>query len=107
MRRPPLTGMIEIRGVYAILDLPYAHAIEPSAIAQALIAGGARVVQLRAKAADSQTRRRWAEAIAAVCQAAGVPLIINDDLELAEAGIPGLVGVHLGQTDLERLGPDL
>lgn len=104
MRRSPL---IMITGVYAILDLPYAHTIEPSAIAWALIAGGAQLVQLRAKTAAPQARRRCAEAIAGVCHAAGVALIINDDLELAEAGIPGLVGVHLGQSDLRRLGPDL
>jgi len=31
-------------------------------------------------------------------------MIINDDLELAVAGIEGVAGVHLGQSDLVRLG---
>jgi len=103
MRRPPLT----IAGVYAILDLPYPHPLDPVAVVEALIAGGVRVLQLRAKSADSQTRRRWLELIAGPCEAAGVALIINDDLALAEAGLPGVVGLHLGQADLACLGPTL
>jgi thiamine-phosphate pyrophosphorylase len=31
-------------------------------------------------------------------------MIINDDLDLALAGIDGVTGVHLGQRDLDRLG---
>lgn len=96
--------LLEIAGVYAIVDLPYPHPLAPSAIASALIEGGARLVQLRAKQAGAEQRRRWAEALAASCHAAGIPLIINDDLELAESGIEGVAGVHLGQTDLQSLG---
>jgi thiamine-phosphate pyrophosphorylase len=100
MRRSPLT----VAGVYAILDLPYPHPLAPTEIVSALIAGGARLVQLRAKLASTEQRRAWAEAIAGPCGAAGIPLIINDDLELALAGLEGVAGVHLGQTDLVRLG---
>ncbi|MFO7564293.1 MAG: thiamine phosphate synthase [Enhygromyxa sp.] len=96
MRRPPL----RIAGVYAILDLPYPYPVSPTEVARALIEGGAGVIQLRAKAADGGERRRWAEAIAELCQAAQIPLIINDDLELAESGLAGVAGVHLGQSDL-------
>jgi thiamine-phosphate pyrophosphorylase len=92
--------------VYAIVDLPYPHPIPPAAIAEALIAGGVRVVQVRAKHADPGQLRAWLTAIAEPCLAAGVPLIVNDELSLAEAGIPGVVGVHLGQGDLDRLGVD-
>lgn len=102
MRRPPLT----IRGVYAILDLPYPHPLAPSEVARALIEGGAQVVQLRAKTVGAAERRRWAEAVAEPCAATGIPLIINDDLELAASGITGIAGVHLGQGDLDRLGAD-
>jgi thiamine-phosphate pyrophosphorylase len=101
MRRP-----LTIAGVYAILDLPYPHPLAPTAIADALIAGGAQLVQLRAKRASAEQRRGWAEAVGATCHAAGVPLIINDDLELAESGIEGIAGLHLGQTDLQVLGAD-
>ncbi|HLT40083.1 MAG TPA: thiamine phosphate synthase [Enhygromyxa sp.] len=102
MRRPPLT----IAGVYAILDFPYPHSLAPSEVARAVIDGGAKLVQVRAKSADAVERRRLVEAIAGPCSAAGIPLIVNDDLELAESGIEGVVGVHLGQTDLARLGAD-
>jgi thiamine-phosphate diphosphorylase len=102
MRRSPVT----VAGVYAILDLPYRHPLAPTEIVSALISGGARLVQLRAKLASAEQRRAWAEAIARLCRAGGIPLIINDDLELAEAGIEGVAGVHLGQTDLVALGDD-
>ncbi|MBC7976818.1 MAG: thiamine phosphate synthase, partial [Myxococcales bacterium] len=39
------------------------------------------------------------ERIAPECRAAGVPLVVNDDVEAALAGIPGVSGVHLGQDD--------
>jgi thiamine-phosphate diphosphorylase len=97
---------LTVAGVYAILDLPYPHAIEPSAVASALIAGGARLVQMRAKQASAKQRREWAEALARTCAAARIPLIVNDDLELAESGLEGIAGVHLGQADLARLGAD-
>lgn len=101
MRRP-----LSVAGVYAIVDLPYPHPLSPDAIASALIAGGARLIQLRAKHASADERRRWAEAIATACQPAGIPLIINDDLALAESGLEGIAGVHLGQADLALLGAD-
>lgn len=102
MRRSPLI----IAGVYAILDRPSARSLPPRDVAAALAAGGARIIQLRAKHATPEQRRAWAEAIAEPCLAAGVPLIINDDLELAESGIEGVAGVHLGQGDLASLGND-
>ena len=59
------------------------------------IRGGAVVVQYRAK----QPRNRLAEAAAllALCREASVPLIINDDIQLAAA--IGADGVHLGRHD--------
>lgn len=97
---------LRVTGVYAIVDLPYPHPLAPAEIARALIAGGARLVQLRAKRASHDERRRWAEALGATCQTADVPLIINDDLALAESGLAGVAGVHLGQADLVLLGAD-
>ena len=76
---------------------------------EAALAGGARAVQYRSKSPDAALRRAQAEALAAVCRRALVPLIVNDDLELALA--VGADGVHLGRGDgdiaaaRERLGP--
>ena len=75
----------------------------------AAIAGGARAVQYRHKAAGPALRRAQALALLALCREAGVPLIVNDDLALAlELDADG---VHLGRDDIDataarkRLGP--
>jgi thiamine-phosphate pyrophosphorylase len=73
------------------------------------IAGGAALVQYREKSGDPRTRLAEARGLLAACRARGVPLIINDDLELAAA--VGAHGVHLGRDDADprearsRLGP--
>jgi thiamine-phosphate pyrophosphorylase len=74
------------------------------------IGGGARLVQYRDKTPDPQTRHRRAAALVDLCRPAGVPLIVNDDLELAAA--VHAAGVHLGSDDGDcatarwRLGAD-
>jgi thiamine-phosphate pyrophosphorylase len=94
-------------GLYVITDsqlVPGARLIDSVARA---IAGGAVMVQYREKHPGAQ-RERAATALAELCQQHDVPLIINDDIELA--GRIGAAGVHLGQTDAapgqarERLG---
>jgi len=73
------------------------------------IAGGARLIQYRDKTGDPRERLREGRSLARVCRAAGVPLIVNDDLGLAKE--IGADGVHLGQDDADpraarkRLGP--
>jgi len=73
------------------------------------IAGGARLIQYRSKGGDPAARLHTARSLLAVCRAAAVPLIINDDPDLA-ARI-GADGVHLGRDDPDprevrrRLGP--
>ena len=96
-------------GLYAITD---STLIPPgqltSSVARA-IAGGASVIQYRDKQAPDPVRYREAAALATLCRQHGIPLIINDDAELAAA--VDASGVHLGRTDppirqmRERLGP--
>jgi thiamine-phosphate pyrophosphorylase len=96
MMRAPMAGL------YAILDVPHPHGLDALAQLEALVEGAGSalaLVQLRAKAASAAERRALAERLGPACLAAGVPLVINDDLELALAGIPGTGGVHLGQGD--------
>jgi len=69
-----------------------------SSVAAAL-EGGAAVVQYRAKSAPD---RVLATELLALCHQYRVPLIINDDVELA--GHIGADGVHLGQNDLSVTG---
>ncbi len=85
------------RGLYAVTDawlLPddrLVHAVEQA------IAGGARFIQYRDKSADAARRLAQAQALNALCRRCNVPLIINDDVELAYQ--VGAAGVHLGRCD--------
>ncbi len=74
-----------------------------------MIAGGARLIQLREKHASPREFYEAAAEAVAVAGAGGARLIINDRVDIAMAlG----TGVHLGQDDLppaqarELLGPD-
>ena len=64
----------------------------------AAIKGDARVIQYRDKNIDSpQQRLSLARRLLAVCHTAQIPLIINDDIDLAAR--VGADGVHLGKED--------
>jgi thiamine-phosphate pyrophosphorylase len=83
--------------LYAILDLGYVPEENAEKVTQSLLAGGAHLLQLRAKGHDLATIRRVAEKLLPLCRAARVPFILNDYFELAlELGTDG---VHLGQDD--------
>lgn len=79
------------RGLYAITDGPRPDLLD--VVAQAL-AGGARLLQYRDPSDDTTRRRTEATALAQLCRAHGVPLIIDHDIALALAA--GADGVHLG-----------
>lgn len=95
-----------IRGVYAITDGPRDDLVD---VVAAALRGGVRVVQYRDKTGDATRRLDEASALNLLCRRHGVPLIVNDDVELALA--IGASGVHLGEDDAEfdaarsQLGP--
>lgn len=89
--------MTGLRGLYAITPAATISTICLESRVKQAIAGGARLIQFRDKSQDSENRLRAAQALLAVCRAASVPLVINDDLDLA-ARI-GADGVHLGRED--------
>lgn len=62
------------------------------------LAAGVTLVQYRAKAADGGVLYAEACRLKELCDKYGVPLIINDRLDIALA--VGAAGVHLGQDDL-------
>jgi thiamine-phosphate pyrophosphorylase len=74
------------------------------------IAGGVSLVQVREKQGDVRTFIERAAAVKAVLSGSGVPLIINDRVDVALA--VDADGVHLGQSDMpatlarQLLGPD-
>ncbi|OOG57146.1 thiamine-phosphate diphosphorylase [Rhodanobacter sp. B05] len=84
-------------GLYAITGGPHAGLLD--AVAQAL-AGGARMLQYLDEDADQTRRYAEATAILRLCRSHGVPLIIHEDLALAQA--IGADGVHLAHS-VERI----
>jgi len=83
--------------LYAILDLGYTTPAAAAGTTGGLLAGGADVLQLRAKGRELAEIRDVARRLLPLCRAAGVPFILND--------FPGLAaeldadGVHIGQDD--------
>ena len=85
-----------LRGLYAITpDTPDTAGLVRR-LEQVLL-GGVCLVQYRNKLADAALRRDQASVLLSLCRRFKVPLIINDDLELALA--LDADGVHLGRED--------
>ncbi|WP_088178765.1 thiamine phosphate synthase [Thiobacillus denitrificans] len=62
---------------------------------EAALAGGVAAVQYRDKSDDVARRHEQASELVALCRPFGVPLIVNDDLRLAD--LCDADGVHLGR----------
>jgi thiamine-phosphate pyrophosphorylase len=90
-------GLMNHGRLYCILDLGYIPEENAAATTIELLAGGADLLQLRAKHRDLATIRRVAEILIPLCREAGVPFILNDHPELAAE--LGADGVHIGQDD--------
>lgn len=67
-------------------------------IAQAALAGGADIIQLRDKSGSLRDLLPQARAMQALCRAAGALFIVNDRVDLALAAEAD--GAHVGQEDL-------
>lgn len=87
-----------IRGLYGIVDLRAGTAESLLPLADALLAGGTGVLQLRAKSAPAREILDAARALRTKTREAGALLVLNDRLDLALAC--GADGVHVGQDDL-------
>lgn len=99
MRRPdtgPSARAIWLDGLYAVTpDTADSAWLLPRV--EAVLAGGATLVQYRNKSGNSALRRKQAAAIQTLCRRHGAWFLINDDVELAET--LGADGVHLGRSD--------
>ncbi len=87
-----------LTGLYAIADTQYLSADRLVPAVEQAIQGGARAIQYRDKRHPAEARRRHVTELVALCRRAGIPLIVNDDVELAH--ITGADGVHLGRDDM-------
>jgi thiamine-phosphate pyrophosphorylase len=101
--------VLQLPRLYAIVD-PLDTGRDPVELGAALLAGGARLLQLRLKGVPSRGLLEAARALAPLARAAGALFIVNDRADVARA--VGADGVHLGQEDLpvsaarRLLGPD-
>jgi len=98
--------MASVSARLCLLFTPAACRDDPWRTLAEAIAGGVDLVQWRVKAHDPHGAARCL----AACTEAGVPLVVNDDVDLAVA--LGAAGAHVGQDDLPAararalLGPD-
>jgi thiamine-phosphate pyrophosphorylase len=88
--------------LYAFVDTTCLRGRAPEVVAQQLCDGGADVLQLRAKKSSPAEIRRMAEAILPVTRRAGIALVINDHVEIAQA--VGAEYAHVGQEDFFDAG---
>lgn len=92
-----MSGNVIPSGLYAITDSELLPGEKLFSGVAAALRGGARIVQYRDKTSSAQVRLHQATTLQTMCHQAGVPLLINDDAELAHS--VGAAGVHLGQDD--------
>lgn len=84
--------------IYLVTDEACLHGRPLLECVEEALAAGVTLVQYRAKAADGGVLYAEACRLKQLCDKYGVPLIINDRLDIALA--VGAAGVHLGQDDL-------
>ncbi len=105
----PVVDISEAR-LYAIIDADYLGGRSPAFYAEEIVAGGADIVQVRAKGRSADEIVAMGQEILEALDGA-IPLIVNDYPELV-AKI-GAQGVHIGQEDGEAsavraiVGPDV
>ena len=96
--------------LYAVTDSSWLNGRSLATCVADAIAAGATFVQLREKHASREEKIALAREIAPICKQAGVPFVIDDDVDVAL--LAGADGVHVGQDDLacaearRLLGPD-
>ncbi|MGF1647333.1 MAG: thiamine phosphate synthase [Kineosporiaceae bacterium] len=84
--------------VYLVLDPAMSGEFGPAATARAAVAGGATVVQIRAKSASTAELVALGREVRRALAATPVPLVINDDPDAAVA--LSADGLHVGQDDI-------
>ena len=104
-----MTGRVQIPPLYAILDPEQIRSRTPQDVLLELMEGGARIVQLRAKAFSSREIYELARTSREITGKFGCCLIVNDRVDIAL--LCNADGVHLGQEDLplraaRKLMPD-
>jgi thiamine-phosphate pyrophosphorylase len=89
--------MVDVR-LNAIVDPERANGRSLAELVRMVVAGGATLIQLRDKHGATRQMIEQARAIKAALAGTGVPLVINDRVDVALAA--GAEGVHVGQDDM-------
>jgi thiamine-phosphate pyrophosphorylase len=84
--------------LYALVDPEHAGERDIADLARLVAQGGATLVQLRDKHSETRAMVRRARALKAALAPFGIPLLINDRVDVALAC--GADGVHVGQEDM-------
>jgi thiamine-phosphate pyrophosphorylase len=96
--------------LYALVDPERANGRRLDDLARLAVEGGATLVQLRDKHGSTRQQIEEARAIKAAIAPVGVPLLVNDRVDVALAA--GIDGIHVGWDDMavedarRLLGPD-
>ena len=96
--------------LYAVTDRSWLHGQALVYAVEEVLAGGATMLQLREKHLEHRDFLAQAQELLPLCRKYHVPLIINDDVQVALES--GADGVHVGQSDMavqaarSILGPD-
>ena len=96
--------------LYAITDRHWLNGRSLKEVVKESLDGGVTFLQLRDKNSDDETFLQEAAELQELCRDYKVPLIINDNVEIALK--MNADGVHVGQSDMEagavreKLGPD-
>ena len=96
--------------LHVLTDYTFQQRLTHAELAEAAILGGADTIQFRQKNGTIRDVLANATEVARVCERHGVPLLVDDRVDIALA--VGAAGVHIGKTDmpLEQargiMGPD-
>ena len=83
--------------LYAVTDRAWLGERSLEEVSEEALKGGITCLQLREKELDEETFLREARSLKRLCDRYGVPLIVNDDVEIAIKSQAD--GVHIGQSD--------
>jgi len=83
--------------VNTVVGNPFDETIDTARLVQLAISGGAGTIQIRGKNEEDGVFVETVTQAVAICRGSGIPLIVNDRLDIAIDG--GADGVHLGQAD--------
>jgi len=84
--------------LYLVVGQEFTNGRNLAELVAEAVAGGVTMVQLREKRANLREFTELARALKSALAPSGVPLIINDSVEIAQC--IGAQGVHIGQSDM-------